>query len=101
MKINNWKIILSNLTDGPVSSKNLRKSVFDTRQPGKEMPRGQYTWYFSWAYRWSSQPMGLDYGYIRRVDDCPGMYEMTDLGRQYLNSVKKPYRSSSRRPSPR
>ena len=95
MKINNWKIILSNLTDGPVSSKNLRKAVFDTRQPGKEMPRGQYTWYFSWGDGFM-QPMGLDYGYIRRVDDCPGMYEMTDLGRKYLNSVKKPYPFGSR-----
>ena len=96
MEINNWKIILANLTDGPVSSLELRKAIFSSRCPGEEMPRGHYTWYFTWAGRWSSQLAGLDYGYINRVEGQRGMYEMTALGREYLNSVKNPYQGSTR-----
>ena len=96
MEINNWKIILANLTDGPASSLELRKAIFSSRCPGEEMPRGHYTWYFTWAGRWSSQLAGLDYGYINRVEGQRGMYEMTALGREYLNSVKNPYQGSTR-----
>tara|TARA_R110001606_G_scaffold156205_1_gene298992 strand:- start:3074 stop:3436 length:363 start_codon:yes stop_codon:yes gene_type:complete len=86
---------LTSLTDLLVPwSFERQSSVPDARV--KRCRVDNYTWYFTWAGRWSSQLAGLDYGYINRVEGQRGMYEMTALGREYLNSVKKPYQGSTR-----
>ena len=84
---NNWKLILSMLLAGPQKGSTLRQALYETRY-GEEWDsrrhRGFYIWYFSSAPHRLAAPLGLDYGYIRRV--TRGVYEITDTGREYLRS---------------
>jgi hypothetical protein len=94
--MNNWKLILEAVLTGPKTSTELRKMLFEARNPDRvwdaRKNRGTYAWYFTSHPYFPKWPgcgkNGLDYGYIQRVErkGQPCIYVITTKGHTYLTS---------------